>query len=51
MQQFFSKLITSFGGLVFDGVVKINGAVVVIFLALSVISVYISMVIYTWCFN
>ena len=40
----FSKLITSFGGLVFDGVVKINGAVVVIFLALSVISVYISMV-------
>ena len=40
----FSKLITSFGGLVFDGVVKINGAVVVIFLALSVISVYISMI-------
>ena len=40
----FSKLITSFGGLVFDGVVKINGAIVVIFLALSVISVYISMV-------
>ena len=40
----FSSLITSFGGLVFDGVVKINGAVVIIFLALSVISVYISMV-------
>jgi hypothetical protein len=40
----FSKLITSFGGLVFDGVVKINGAIVVIFLALSVISVYISMI-------
>ena len=40
----FSSLIMSFGGLVFSGVVKINGAVVIIFLALSVISVYISMV-------
>ena len=40
----FSKLIVEFGGLVFDGVIKINGSVVVIFLALSVLSVYISIV-------
>ena len=40
----FSKLIVDFGGLVFDGVIKINGSVVVIFLALSVLSVYISIV-------
>ena len=40
----FSSLIMSFGELVFSGVTKVNGAVVIIFLALSVISVYISIV-------